>query len=125
MTYPSVIIVDDDIDTVEVLSEYLSLKDIYSLGRGHDGKQAVELFKEHKPDVCLIDLHMPHFDGFYAIREIKKLDLDAKIIVVTGDTENLSDDEEKKLSRLGVSGYIIKPYEIDSVVETIQRVAKE
>ncbi len=117
-----IIVIDDDMETVEVLCEYLAIKDIQTLARGHDGKQAVELYKEHKPDVCLIDLHMPKFDGFYAIREIKKLDPEAKIIVVS---DNLQDEEEQKLLKLNCNGFIYKPYEIDSIVETIQRVCKQ
>lgn len=124
MTSPTVVVVDDDRDTVGVFVEYLSIKDIQVLGFGYDGKTAVELYKEHKPDVILIDLHMPNYDGFYAIREIRKLDPESKIVTVTGDSENISDDEEKKLQKLHVDGNIVKPYEIDAVVETVQRLVK-
>jgi DNA-binding NarL/FixJ family response regulator len=118
----SVIIIDDDMDTVEVFCEYLSLKDVRVLGHGYDGKKAVELYKEHKPDVVIVDLHMPKFDGFYAIREIKKIEPECKIIVVL-DTE-FSDEESKRLIGLGVNAVLYKPYEIDSVVQSIEDVKR-
>jgi len=118
----SVIVVDDDRDTVEVFCEYLSIKDIQVLGRGYDGKTAVELYKEHKPDIVLLDVMMPDFDGFYGLEQIRKFDPNAKIIMVTAD---LTSDTEKKLVDLRASAMIYKPYEIDSVIETIEKVSKE
>ncbi len=118
----SVIVVDDDRDTVEVFCEYLAIKNIQVLGRGYDGKAAVELYKEHKPDIVLLDVMMPDFDGFYGLEQIRKHDQNAKIIMVTAD---LTSDTEKKLVELKASAMIYKPYEIDSVIETIEKVSKE
>ncbi len=118
----SVIVVDDDRDTVEVFCEYLAIKNIQVLGRGYDGKAAVELYKEHKPDIVLLDVMMPDFDGFYGLEQIRKHDPKAKIIMVTAD---LTSDTEKKLVELKASAMIYKPYEIDSVIETIEKVSKE
>jgi len=118
----SVIVVDDDRDTVEVFCEYLGIKNIEVLGRGYDGKAAVELYKEHKPDIVLLDVMMPDYDGFYGLEQIRKLDPNAKIIMVTAD---LTSDTEKKLVELKASAMIYKPYEIDSVIETIEKVSKE
>lgn len=117
----SVIVVDDDRDTVEVFCEYLSIKDIKVLGRGYDGRTAVQLFKELKPDVVLLDVMMPDYDGFYGLEQIRKHDPKAKVIMVTAD---LTSDTEKKLIELKASAMIYKPYEIDSVIETIEKVNK-
>ena len=117
----SVIVIDDDRDTVEVFCEYLAIKDIKVLGRGYDGKTAVELYKEHKPDIVLLDVMMPDYDGFYGLEQIRKIDPAAKVIMVTAD---LTSDTEKKLIELKASAMIYKPYEIDSVIETIQKVNK-
>ena len=118
----SVIVVDDDRDTVEVFCEYLSIKNIEVLGRGYDGKAAVDLYQEHKPDIVLLDVMMPDYDGFYGLEQIRKHDPNAKIIMVTAD---LTSDTEKKLVELKASAMIYKPYEIDSVIETIEKVSKE
>ena len=118
----SVIVVDDDRDTVEVFCEYLSIKNIEVLGRGYDGKAAVDLYQEHKPDIVLLDVMMPDYDGFYGLEQIRKHDPNAKIIMVTAD---LTSDTEKKLVELKASAMIYKPYEIDSVIETIEKVSKD
>jgi len=65
---------------------------------------------------------MPDYDGFYGLEQIRKLDPAAKIIMVTAD---LTSDTEKKLVELKASAMIYKPYEIDSVIETIEMVNKE
>lgn len=114
-----VIVVDDDMDTVEVFCEYLEIKDITVVGRGHSGKKAVELYENLRPDLVLLDVMMPEYDGFYGLEHIKKINPEAKIIMVTAD---LTYDTEKKLKELNASAVIYKPYEIDSVIETIHKV---
>jgi CheY-like chemotaxis protein len=115
-----VIVVDDDVDTVAVFSEYLEIKGIEVIGRGYGGREAVELYEKLAPEVVLLDIMMPEYDGFYAFTKIKKMDPNAKVIMVTAD---LTYDVEK-LRDLGVSAIIYKPYEIDKVIQTIQRVHK-
>ena len=60
----SVIVIDDDEDTVRLFSEFLKENDINVIGNGFDGVTAVKLFKETNPDVVLIDLNMPNGSGF-------------------------------------------------------------
>lgn len=117
-----VIVVDDDVDTVEVFCEYLEIKDITVLGRGYNGKTAVELYEKYRPDIALLDVMMPEYDGFYGLEHIKNINPDAKVIMVTAD---LTFDTEKKLKDLNASAVIYKPYEIDSVIDTIQKVYKQ
>src|SRR5574338_452449 len=117
-----VIVVDDDVDTVEVFCEYLEIRDITVLGRGYNGKTAVELYDKLKPDIALLDVMMPEYDGFYALENIKKINPNAKLIMVTAD---LTFDTEKKLKDLSASAVIYKPYEIESVIETIHNVHRQ
>ena len=107
--------VDDDLDTVEVFSQYLSLKGIDVVGTGHNGKDAFELYQELKPDVVLLDMKMPEFDGQYAIDKIKKLDPNAKIIVVTGYHDYKIDENQ-------VAAIFYKPYEINQIMNAIQKI---
>ena len=116
-----VVVVDDDIDTVEVFCEYLEIKDINVVGRGYDGKSAVDLYDKLRPDIILLDVMMPDYDGFYALAGIRKVDPAAKIIMLTAD---LTSDTEKKLKKLNTSAIVYKPYEIDGVVDTINRILK-
>jgi hypothetical protein len=82
----SVIVIDDDEDTVRLFSEFLEENGINVIGNGFDGISAVKLFKETKPDVVLIDLNMPNGTGFYAIKKIQEID---KITPIPSLPENL------------------------------------
>ena len=117
-----VIVVDDDVDTVEVFCEYLEIKDITVLGRGYNGKTAVELYEKLRPDIALLDVMMPEYDGFYALENIRQINPEAKVIMVTAD---LTADTDRKLKSLNATAVIYKPYEIDSVIDTIHNVFKK
>ena len=119
--HTTAIVIDDEPDVRDVFSDCLSMYDVKVLGIGKNGKEAVELYKEHKPEIVLLDVMMPEFDGFYGLQNIRSINPDAKVIMVTAD---LTTDTEKKLEELKASAVLYKPYEIDSVVETIDKVSK-
>ncbi len=104
----SVVIVDDENDLVEVLSELMNLNKIDVLGVGYDGKQAVELCAKHNPDYLILDLTMPEFDGFYALEKLQ--DTKIKIIVLTGRTDI---DFIKKLEQFPILTTQTKPLNFD------------
>ena len=79
-----VVIVDDEKDLVDALSEYFSEMKIEIIGIGHDGGKAIELYDNLRPDVILMDIDMPKYDGRFAIEKIKKIDPKAKIMIITG-----------------------------------------
>ena len=78
----SVIVIDDDEDTVRLFSEFLEEHGVNVIGKGFDGITAVKLFKKTKPDVVLIDLNMPNGSGFYAIKKIQDINPKARIIEI-------------------------------------------
>ena len=111
-------VVDDDIDTVDLFSEYLEIHGIEVVARGYDGKEAVALYEKWKPDISFIDIMMPYYDGFYAIIGIRKIDPNSKIIMVTAD---LTADTANKLENLNVS-ITYKPFEYEDLSNTIEKV---
>ena len=113
------IVIDEDIDTCDVLTECLELKNIQILGDGYDGKDAVDLYKKYNPDIVFLDIMMPHYDGFYALEKIKQLDPDARVIMVTGD---LTAETYNRLQILKTSAIIYKPFDIDHMMEVIKQV---
>lgn len=115
----SVIVVDDDRDVIEAFTEFLHVKGINVVGIGHNGKDAVDLYKIHKPDVVLLDVMMPMYDGFYALEHIRAYDSNAKVIMVTAD---LTQSTEERLIELKASAITYKPYEMDDVLDTIDKV---
>ena len=116
------LVVDDDPDTIEMFSDYLENKGVDVIGKAKDGREGFELYKKLKPDIILLDIMMPEYDGFYAFEGIRKLNPDAKIIAVTAD---LTADTEKKLIQLNANALTYKPYDIDNIVETIEKIHKD
>ena len=102
-----IIVVDDDEDTLDVFSTYLEMKHFKVLAKGRDGKEAVELYKKYQPDVVLLDIMMPHYDGFYALEKIKELDPKAKVIMVTALGQ---EDLLAKAIKMGVKDFVVKPF---------------
>ncbi|MBT8243489.1 MAG: response regulator [Nitrosopumilus sp.] len=112
----SVIVIDDDEDTVRLFSEFLEENGINVIGNGFDGVGAVKLFQDKKPDVVLIDLNMPNGSGFYAIKKIQEIDPKAKIIAVSADGSYTT---EEKLEKLQIP-LIQKPFKMDQVISIIK-----
>jgi two-component system chemotaxis response regulator CheY len=108
-----VIVVDDDHDAVRTLSTLLEMKGITVEAKGYDGKEAVELFRDHQPDAVLLDMIMPEFDGKYAIKQLKKEDENVKIIVLTAYKPNYEFEKNE------VAAVFDKPYKISDVINVI------
>ena len=112
----SVIVVEDDFDSMEVLSEYLSLKEIQVVAKAKNGKEAVELYEKFRPEMVLLDVIMPGYDGFYALEQIKKINPDAKVIFVTAATAATT---QQKLFDADPDGIVFKPFEMDQLMEAM------
>ena len=65
------VIVDDDQDIADVFSELLNIIGLDVLAKGANGKDAIKLYKKYRPDLIFVDMIMPKYDGFYAIKNIK------------------------------------------------------
>ena len=107
------IVIDDDHDAVRSLSTLLEIKGVSVEGKGYDGKEAVELYKELRPDAVLLDMMMPEYDGKYAIKNLKKEDKDVKIVVLTAYKPNYEFEENE------VAAIFEKPYKISEIIEAI------
>lgn len=114
----TIIIIEDDRDMAEIFEEWAKSADITVLGVGHDGKQAVELFEKHKPRIVVLDLMMPYYDGFYAMENIRKIDPDAKFLVLTAD---ITDVTKKRLDQMTSISLMYKPYDLDDVINEIKK----
>jgi len=117
----SVIVVDDDFDTVEVFSEFLSLRNIEVLGKAYDGLEGLKLFEEKRPDIVFSDIWMPEYDGFYLLTNLKKKYPDSKIIMVTAD---LTSETDAKLKSSNADFVIFKPFKIVDVMDAIDKLMK-
>ncbi|HHW67656.1 response regulator transcription factor [Defluviitalea raffinosedens] len=92
-------------------------EDMKIVGLAATGKEAVELAKDKKPDVILMDIRMPEMDGVEATKVIKKMNPDIKIIILT-----TFDDDEYVFDALknGASGYLLKGISLNELVESIR-----
>jgi DNA-binding NarL/FixJ family response regulator len=93
--------------------------DIAVVAEATNGREAVELWKEHQPDVTLLDLRMPELDGVGAIEEIRELDANAHIIVLTTYD---GDEDIYRAIKAGAKAYLLKDTARDALVDTVRRV---
>lgn len=116
----SVLIVDDHQVVRQGLRTFLELQpDIVVLGEAGDGQSAVEMTRQLKPDVVLMDLVMPRLDGIAATRQVKALGSNVKVIALTSFTE---DDKVFPAIQAGASSYLLKDVSPDDLVEAIRAV---
>lgn len=91
------------------------------VGMGADGREAIRLYKELKPDLVTMDILMEEMDGIEALAEIRREDPAAKLVMVTALGQEAKQEEAK---RLGAVGYIRKPFKADDITKEIERVMK-
>lgn len=115
------ILLVEDLEIVrEGLSALLSAQSGYTVvGEAEDGLQAVHMTAQKKPDVVLMDLHLPNMDGPDAIRQIKRGYPETKIIALTADNK---DRMLFKSLHAGVDGYILKKANCEELVRAITTV---
>jgi DNA-binding NarL/FixJ family response regulator len=118
---PTAVVVDDNDLTMQVLCDYLAMINVNVLGRGHDGKDAVELYTKYKPDIVFLDLIMPNYDGFFALSKIRKQNPKSVVIVVTSD---LSQETADKLDMLKPTKIIYKPFAAEAIAEVVEKIRK-
>jgi len=113
-----ILIIDDNKQITKMLTTFLELKE-QECTIANDGKEGLEIIKENRHDVVLLDLAMPEFDGYYVIKNLEKNNMlkDHKIIVFTAST--ISQEELDKLVDRGVKSCILKPIDIDTLLSRI------
>ncbi|EAX48538.1 response regulator receiver protein [Thermosinus carboxydivorans Nor1] len=111
-----VLIVDDAAFMRMVLKNILTNNGFEVAGEAENGKEAVIKYTELKPDLVTMDITMPEMDGITAVKEIKKLDPQAKIIMCSAMGQQAMVIEAIKA---GASDFIVKPFKEDLVVEKL------
>ena len=116
----SVLIADDHVTVREGLVAIISRQpDMMVAGEAAQGRDAVELWRKHHPDVALLDLRMPVLDGVGAIEEIRRQDALARVIVLTTfDT----DADISRAIKAGAKGYMLKDAQREELLECIRKV---
>ncbi|TBR17615.1 response regulator [bacterium] len=117
-----VLIADDALFMRKMLSDILKKEGIEICGEAENGKDAVEKFGQLKPDLVTMDIVMPkieEIDGIGAVKEIIKIDPQAKIIMVSAMGQHSLVVEA---IQAGAKDFVTKPFQPSRVVEAVRRV---
>jgi DNA-binding NtrC family response regulator len=115
-TAPRILIVDDEERFRLTLGKLLKVRelDVTTLG---SGPEALEALKQEQYDVIVLDVRMPGMDGIETLAEIKKLNPNIEVIILTG---HASVDAAVDIMKLGGYDYLLKPCSVEELIEKIE-----
>lgn len=116
-----ILVADDSKLEREKMTDMLEKED-FSVVTAKNGKQAVEEYKKHRPDLVLLDIIMDKMNGIDALKEILKEDENANVVMVSGVGH---EDTVSEALELGAQRYVIKPVLRSKIVPTVNRVLGE
>jgi len=117
----NVIVADDHSMVRHGIKQILEMEsDIVVTAQASNGREAVDLANTYKPDVVLMDINMPILNGLQAVKEIRELGLETKVIMLT-----INDDREYLFKSLqsGAQGYVLKDAEPSVLIDAVRNVA--
>ncbi|MGB0176094.1 MAG: response regulator [Owenweeksia sp.] len=115
-----ILLADDHAVVRKGLQLFIGYEDNMQLvAEASDGDELIEMIQNHEADVLLLDLDMPKMNGITAIRKIREMAPDLKIIVLTMHPEDIYG---KTAMQMGASGYVIKDDEPKKLIRSINRV---
>jgi len=114
-----ILIVDDAAFMRMMLKDILTKNGYVVVGEAENGIAAVEKYKELRPDLVTMDITMPEKDGITALKEIRSIDADAKVIMCSamGQQAMVIDSIQA-----GAKDFIVKPFQPDRVLEAVAKV---
>lgn len=115
----TVLIVDDAAFMRMMIKDILAKNGYDIAGEAENGVKAVDKFKELTPDLVIMDITMPEMDGIQAVKEIKKIDGGATIIMCSAMGQQAMVIES---IQAGAKDFIVKPFQADRVVEAVRKV---
>lgn len=117
MAKPHILICDDEAGVRESLKHMLG--DTYALAYAADGEEAVAYVKANAPDLAILDIKMPKLNGLEALRQIKALKPQVKVLMITGYE---STDIATQAINLGAADYLVKPFKQEKILAQIEAV---
>src|SRR5579872_4551730 len=113
-----VLITDDALFMRVTLKNILTNNGYEVAGEATNGRESVEMYRALKPDLVTMDITMPEMDGISAVREIKKLDANAKVIMCTAMGQK---NMVMEAMSAGARDFIVKPFQPEKVLESLQK----
>ncbi len=116
----SVLVVDDELGPRESLR--MILRPLYEVRTASNGQEALQCLQKEKIDIITLDLKMPGLSGLDVLREIKKMNLDSAVIIITA-YGTLTNAHEA--IRYGASDFISKPYNAPDILSVVRRTVEQ
>jgi two-component system cell cycle response regulator DivK len=120
MSQKKILIVEDNELNMKLFHDLLEVHG-YTTLQTKDGREALELAREHRPDLILMDIQLPEVSGLEVTKWIKADD-ELKTIPVIAVTAFAMKGDEEKIRSGGCEAYIAKPISVNSFLDTIQKV---
>ncbi len=114
----AILVADDDPDILSIVSMSLETQG-YTVHKATNGREAVDLAREHHPDLILMDMMMPVVSGYEAVGELKA-DASTRDIVIVGLSAKAMATDMERASDAGTDGYITKPFRIAQVLSVVE-----
>ena len=114
-----ILIVDDAAFMRMMIKDVLTKNGFEVVGEAENGLKAIEKYKELSPNLVVMDITMPEVDGIQAVKEIKKMDSNAKIVMCSAMGQQAMVIEA---IQAGARDFIVKPFQADRVIEAVRKV---
>ncbi len=114
-----ILIVDDAAFMRMMIRDVLTKNGYEVLGEAENGQKAIEKYKELSPDLVIMDITMPEVDGIQAVKEIKQIDPNAKVVMCSAMGQQAMVIES---IQAGAKDFIVKPFQADRVLEAVKKV---
>ncbi|MBP5178937.1 MAG: response regulator [Lachnospiraceae bacterium] len=117
-----ILVVDDSRTSRKILRTILEDAGHEVIGEAMDGQDGVNKFKELRPDLVTLDITMPVMDGLEALKCIREVDGNAKVIMVTA-----AGQQNKMIDaiKLGASEFVTKPFEPEEIIKMVNKLVKQ
>lgn len=122
MSGECILVIDDSKEIIKHLTERVLPNYGYTTLQATDGKNGLALIREKNPDLVMLDYNLPEMTGIDVLREMAQAGLSTPVVLMTGYGSELSAIEA---FRLGAKDYLIKPFTVDEILETIDRALME
>ena len=114
----NILLVDDSRTSRKILRNILESAGHTIVDEATDGEQAIEKYIASKPDVITLDITMPVMDGIEALKQIKLVDSDAKVIMVSASSQK---DKLIEAVKYGAEDFIAKPFEPSQIISVLNK----
>ena len=117
--YPTVLVAEDSQDTRIMLKRAFELKG-YKVFEAEDGQQAIDMARQHKPSLIVIDLNMPVLDGLEAVKNFRELEGEGEHVPIVAITAYDVYGMEEAALETGCNRYLAKPLDLTELDRTLK-----